>query len=37
MCNAMQYTENLPTLWPKDKGKIFPVHLIQLENHIGMR
>lgn len=37
MYNAMQYIKNLPTLWPKDKGRIFPAHLIQLENHQGMR
>lgn len=27
MYDAMQYIENLSTLWPKDKGKIFSVHL----------
>lgn len=36
MCNAMQYIENFPTLWPNDNYKIFS-SILQLENHVGMR
>lgn len=39
MCNAMQYIENFPTLWPKDNDKFFFIcpSILQLENHVGMR
>lgn len=41
MCNAMQYTENFPTLWPNVKDKkpflSFCPSVLQLESHGGMR
>lgn len=40
MYNAMQYIENFPTLWPKNKDKIFfslCPSVLQFENHVGMR